>query len=74
MDPDDNVILIVLCLVGLYFYSNQTLGKNNRIEKKYGSINNPSEGEEDEKVPNGLSLGSMTFQGHSPSALRVWYA
>ena len=74
MDRNDTVILIVLCLVGLYYYSNESLLRNHTIEKKYGSINVPSEGEEDEKIPTGHVLGSMTFQGHSQYVSEVWYA
>jgi hypothetical protein len=73
MNQSDTVIVIVLSLIGLYFYSNQELLKNNN-GKKYGSFNIASQGEEDEKFPSGHALGSMTFQEHSPSVLRVWYA
>ena len=74
MEQDDQVIVIVLCLVALYFYSNQSIGKNGIFQKKYGSFNVASKGEEDEKSPIGYALGSMTFQEHFPSASRVWYA
>ena len=72
MNHSDTVIIIVLSLIGLYFYSNQELNKNNG--KKYGSVNVPSEGEEDVKVPTGHALGSNSFQGHSPSFSMAWYA
>mgnify|MGYP003331221108 FL=1 len=72
MNHSDTVIIIVLSLIGLYFYSNQELNKNNG--KKYGSFNVPSEGEEDVKVPSGHVLGSNSFQGHSPSFSMAWYA
>jgi len=70
MNHSDTVIIIVLSLIGLYFYSNPN--KNNG--KKYGSFNVPSEGEEDVKVPSGHVLGSNSFQGHSPSFSMAWYA
>ena len=73
MNHSDTVIIIVLSLIGLYFYSNQEMVKKNN-GKKYGSVNVPSEGEEDVKVPSGHVLGSNSFQGHSPSFSMAWYA
>lgn len=64
-------MLLILALLALYYYSNPFVAKD--VQRR-GSINVNSPGEEDEIVPIGSSLGSMTFQEHSPSFSKVWYA
>jgi len=73
MDDTDRIILIVLFIVGMYFYSNESIAKDS-IEKKYGSASNPSEDEYFSTGPSGFALSSTTFQGHSPSSSMAWYA
>ena len=64
--------LVLLALVYLFYYSNQTL--RNKIGRKHGSVNPPSHGEETEWVPIGNALGSMTFQVGSRSVSGALYA
>lgn len=69
MDDADRIILVVLFLVGFYFYSNQSINKDT-IEKKYGAASEASEGEFI-GGPTGFSLGSKTFPGRSQSSSTV---
>jgi hypothetical protein len=73
MDNNDRVILVVLFLVGLYFYSNQSINKDT-IEKKYGAASDPSPDEGIYSGPIGFALGSKTFPGRSPLVSTAWYA
>ena len=71
MDDKDRVVIVVLFLLTLYFYSNPVSGK----EKKYGAFSEPSADEvKNLGLPSGISLGSMTSRVHSPSSLMAWYA
>lgn len=69
---DYTFALLFISLVFLFYYSNQTL--MNKIAKKRGSLNPPSQGEENEWVPIGNALGSMTFQAGSRSVSGALYA
>lgn len=73
MDDEDRIILVVIFLTGMYFYSNNSISKDT-TEKKYGSVSERSEDEYIGKEPSGFSLDSKTFQGHSPSSSMAWYA
>ena len=67
---DEKVVLLLLALLALYYYSNPFVAKD--VQRR-GTINVHSPGEEDEIVPIGSALGSMTFREHSPSFSKVWY-
>jgi hypothetical protein len=69
---DYKFAIMLLGLVYLFYYSNQTL--MNKVAKKYGAVNVASQGEETEIVPIGSALGSMTFQEGSRSVSGAWYA
>ncbi len=68
---DESVVLLILALFALYYYSNPFVARD--VQRR-GTINVHSPGEEDEIVPIGSALGSMTFQVHSPSFSTAWYA
>ena len=69
---DYTFAIIFLAFIYLFYYSNQTL--MNKVAKKYGAVNPPSRGEENEWVPIGNALGSMTFQVGSRSVSGALYA
>ena len=64
--------LVLLALVYLFYYSNQTL--MNKVAKKYGAVNVASQGEETEWMPIGSVSNSMTFQEGSRSVSMASYA
>ena len=66
------IAIIFMAFIYLFYYSNQTL--MNKVAKKYGAINSPSQGEEIEWTPIGNALGSMTFQEGSRSVSMASYA
>jgi antitoxin component YwqK of YwqJK toxin-antitoxin module len=68
---DYKFALMLLALVYLFYYSNQTLMNKNTI--KHGSINIASHGEETEWIPIGSVSSSMTFQEGSRSVSMASY-
>jgi hypothetical protein len=66
------IAIIFMAFIYLFYYSNQTL--MNKVAKKYGAINPPSQGEENVWVPIGNALNSMTFQEGSRSVSMASYA
>lgn len=68
MDDTDRIILVVIFLTGMYFYSNNSILKET-AEKKYGSVSERSEDEYMGTEPSGFSLNSGTSQVRSQSSL-----